>query len=181
MRNLRARVALGLGGNVGEVETALRRALAQLAGSIDDLRVASLYRSCAVSPLPGQPDFLNTAAVGTSRLPADALLALGKALELAAGRRRGPRFGPRPLDVDLLLYGDLRSDRPELTLPHPRLAERAFVLAPLAELVPELRVPPAGLPVAELLSRLAASPAGGPAAVAGPAVERLAWSRPPHS
>jgi 7,8-dihydro-6-hydroxymethylpterin-pyrophosphokinase len=82
------------------------------------------------------------------------VLALAKALELAAGRRRGARFGPRPLDVDLLLYGDRRVDSPELTLPHPRLRERRFMLAPLAEIAPAWPVPPDGATVAELLGRL---------------------------
>jgi 7,8-dihydro-6-hydroxymethylpterin-pyrophosphokinase len=82
------------------------------------------------------------------------LLALAKALELAAGRRRGPRFGPRPLDIDLLLYGDLQMSTPELTLPHPRLRERRFVLAPLAEIAPDWRVPPDGARVGDLLAAL---------------------------
>jgi 7,8-dihydro-6-hydroxymethylpterin-pyrophosphokinase len=94
------------------------------------------------------------------------VLALGKALELAAGRRPGARFGPRPLDVDLLLYGDLRSDAAEMTLPHPRLRERRFVLAPLAEIAPDLALPPDGARVAELLARLGDDPAG---------VERCEW------
>jgi 2-amino-4-hydroxy-6-hydroxymethyldihydropteridine diphosphokinase len=171
-----AEVALGLGGNLGDVETALRRALAHLAGSIDGLRIASLYRSRAVSPLPAQPDFLNTAAIGTTRLAADALLALAKALELGAGRRRGPRHGPRPLDIDLLLYGALASDRPELTLPHPRLADRAFVLAPLAEIAPDLRVPPEHRTVAELLGRLTEALARDPS---GAALARHPSGAPP--
>ncbi len=156
----------------------MRRALAQLAGAVDDLQVASLYRTRAVSPLPDQPDYLNTAALGTTRLPADALLALAKALELAAGRRRGPRCGPRPLDIDLLLYGAAESAAPELTLPHPRLAERAFVLVPLAELAPDLRVPPGQHTIAELLGRLTAAPASGGPTGAAP-LERLPWSRDP--
>lgn len=99
------------------------------------------------------------------------MLALAKALELAAGRTRGVRFGPRPLDVDLLLYGEMRLDDPELTLPHPRLRERRFVLAPLAEIAPDLIVPsgpPDGATVAELLARL------GPMGVED-AVERVEW------
>ena len=82
------------------------------------------------------------------------MLALAKALERAAGRRRGARFGPRPLDVDLLVYGDRLSAAPELTLPHPRLRERRFMLAPLAEIAPDSRLPPDGARVAELLARL---------------------------
>jgi 2-amino-4-hydroxy-6-hydroxymethyldihydropteridine diphosphokinase len=134
------------------------------------LRVASLYRSRAVSPLstPPQPDYLNTAALARTALPPDAVLAVAKALELAAGRTRGVRFGPRPLDIDLLLYGDVRRDDPELTLPHPRLRDRRFVLAPLAEISPGLSVPPDGATVAELLARL--GPMG-----AADGVEKVAW------
>jgi 2-amino-4-hydroxy-6-hydroxymethyldihydropteridine diphosphokinase len=90
---------------------------------------------------------------GASLEPGE-LLALAKALELAAGRRRGARFGPRPLDIDLLLYGDLQISTPELTLPHPRLRERRFVLEPLAEIAPDLRIPPDGARVRDLLARL---------------------------
>lgn len=101
----------------------------------------------------------------TSLKPGE-LLALAKALELAAGRRRGVRFGPRPLDVDLLLYGDLETSSPELTLPHPRLRERRFVLEPLAEIAPDFPVPPDGAAVRDLLARLPPEPA----------VERIEWS-----
>ena len=78
-------------------------------------------------------------ATATTALSADDLLGLTKALEWRAGRRPGPRRSPRPLDIDLLLYGDETSDRPELRLPHPRLEHRRFVLQPLADLAPELR------------------------------------------
>jgi 2-amino-4-hydroxy-6-hydroxymethyldihydropteridine diphosphokinase len=150
-------VVLALGGNVpglwGPVERTLILALSRLQLLFADLRVASLYRSTAVSPVP-QPDYLNTVAVGRTDLQPDAVLAICKALEWEAGRRRNVRFGPRPLDVDILLWGDRVSDRPELTLPHPRLRERRFVLEPLAEIAPELRVPPDGATVQELLARL---------------------------
>jgi 2-amino-4-hydroxy-6-hydroxymethyldihydropteridine diphosphokinase len=162
-------VALGLGGNVGhrgEIEATLRQALERLQESLGELRVASLYRGAAVSPLP-QPEFWNTAAVGRTSLAPEAVLAIAKALEMAAGRRPGPRFGPRPLDIDLLLYGDLRSPAPELTLPHPRLAERRFVLAPLTEIAPDLPIPPFETTAAELLRRL---PPG------APPLARLGWS-----
>lgn len=163
-------VALGLGGNVGspgEIAAVLRQALDRLREHLGELRVASLYRGPAVSTLP-QPDFLNTAAVGRTALPPEAVLAIAKALEMAAGRRPGPRFGPRPLDIDLLLHGSLRSTAEELTLPHPRLGERRFVLAPLAEIAPDLPIPPPlGASPAELLRRLPPD---------APAVERLAWN-----
>jgi len=128
------------------------------------LRIASLYRTAAVSPIP-QPDYLNTAVLASVSLEPGELLALAKALELAAGRRRGARFGPRPLDVDLLLYGDRQSSAPELTLPHPRLRERRFVLEPLAEIAPDLQIPPDGARVSDLLARLPP----------GEVVERVEW------
>jgi len=142
---------------VGEVEQTLGRALRQLEASLGPLRIASLYRSAPASPV-AQPDFLNTAALAHTALEPEAVLALAKALERAAGRRRGLRFGPRPLDVDLLLYGDRWSAAPELTLPHPRLRERRFMLEPLAEIAPDWPVPPDGATVRELLSRLGETP-----------------------
>jgi 2-amino-4-hydroxy-6-hydroxymethyldihydropteridine diphosphokinase len=101
--------------------------------------------------------------VGETTLSPAALLAVLKALELTAGRRRAsaaslPRWGPRPLDIDLLLYGELQSDRPELTLPHPGLRTRRFVLEPLAEIAPHLPVPPDHRTVRELLAALPAGP-----------------------
>jgi 2-amino-4-hydroxy-6-hydroxymethyldihydropteridine diphosphokinase len=142
----------------------LTAALRQLAGTLGPLRVASLYRSAPISPIP-QPDFLNTAVVARTALAPEEVLSLAKALELAAGRWRGARFGPRPLDVDLLLYADRLSAAPELTLPHPRLRERRFMLAPLAEIAPGWPVPPDGALVAELLARLEDRQA----------VERIEW------
>lgn len=141
------------------------RALRQLEAALGPLLVASLYRSRPVSAIP-QPDYLNTAVVAHASLAPEEVLALAKALERAAGRRRGPRFGPRPLDVDLLLYGDLQLESPHLTLPHPRLRERRFVLEPLAEIAPDLRVPPDGATARELLETLEAD-----------GVERVGWSR----
>lgn len=151
----------------------MRRAIADLERLLGELEVAPLYLTAPVSPI-AQPDFYNTVVLGTLRrrsggdlAPApEEILAYGQALERRAGRRRGERFGPRPLDVDLLFVGDQRRDRPELTLPHPRLTERRFVLAPLADLRPDLRLPPGGETVRRLLDRL------GPAQ----AVERIGWN-----
>jgi 2-amino-4-hydroxy-6-hydroxymethyldihydropteridine diphosphokinase len=136
-----------------------------LAGILADLRVAPLYRSTPESGAD-QPDYLNTAAVGYSLTPPAELLARLKKLEYLAGRRAGPRHGPRVLDIDLLLYGTEISDLPELRLPHPRLRDRGFVLVPLAEIAPEWPVPPDGVTVFELLERLRDQPR----------LEPLSWS-----
>ncbi len=135
---------------------------------LQPLRTAPLFRTRPLGELP-QPPYLNTAVVGRPLLPPDELLAVAKALELAAGRRAGPRHGPRRLDVDLLLYGDQISDRPELTLPHPGLRERRFALAPLAEIAPDLPIPPDGVTVAELLAGVGNEGW----------VERIPWQEPP--
>lgn len=142
---------LGLGGNLGEVARTLRGAVAQLEHCLGPLTVAPLYRSLPRSPV-AQPDFLNTALVGRTSLSPEAILAMAKLLEQRAGRRRGRRLGPRPLDIDLLFVGTEHRRRPELTLPHPRLAERRFVLAPLAAVAPHRSLLADGPTVAEMLA-----------------------------
>jgi 2-amino-4-hydroxy-6-hydroxymethyldihydropteridine diphosphokinase len=151
------RVAIGLGGNVGDPLFWFRIAARLFAALIDDLQAAPLYRTQPVSG-PPQPSFLNTVVMGAARAPAVDLLAVGKALERAAGRTSGPRFGPRPLDVDLLLLDEVVAGGAELVLPHPRLRERRFALAPLVDLEPELRIPPDGRTARELLASLPAEP-----------------------
>lgn len=144
-----------MGGNLGAPRRTFATALARLSERLGPLEVAPLYRTAPVSPIP-QPDFLNTAVLAA--LPEGSpggLLSFLQALERAAGRDpQAPRWGPRPLDLDLLLWGDTELATPELQIPHPRLRERRFVLAPLADLAPELPVPPDGATVAELLARL---------------------------
>lgn len=111
-----------------------------------------------MSPIP-QPEYLNTVALGVSTLSAEALLAGALAVEVELGRRRdGRRDAPRTIDIDLLLVGDELRPGPGLELPHPRLRERRFVLAPLADLAPDLPLPPDGATPRELLARLPARP-----------------------
>ena len=131
------RAYLGLGSNLGDRESNLRAAVAAL----PDLHAVSpVYESAPVGG-PPQDNFLNAvAALDTDRSPRQ-LLELARSLEGAAGRLRTVRWGPRTLDVDLLLVDDMEVDEPDLVVPHPRIAERAFVLAPLADLDPSL-VPP---------------------------------------
>jgi len=128
---------IGLGANLGDARSALRTAVQALdaLAQVQVLRVSSLYRSAPVDA--EGPDFLNAVALASTTLAPLAVLYALQALEQAAGRERPWRNAPRTLDLDVLLYGDARLDTPELTVPHPRMHERAFVLLPLAELAPE--------------------------------------------
>lgn len=146
-------VFLGLGSNLGDREAAIVGALARLAGRGVSVRARS--STWLTEPVGGPPQgfFLNAAAgVETGLAPLE-LLAAALEVEREMGRVRRERNGPRTIDVDLLLYGDRRVDEPGLTLPHPRLHERRFVLAPLAEIAPTLVHPVLGLTIAELLER----------------------------
>jgi 2-amino-4-hydroxy-6-hydroxymethyldihydropteridine diphosphokinase len=133
--------ALGLGGNLGDVAGSFVEALRRLAAAPGArlARVSSVYRTPPWGKLD-QPSFLNMAALIETQAPARALLALCLDIERAMGRRRLERWGPRTIDIDILTYGDKRIDEPDLKVPHPRLCERAFALAPLAEIAPRLRV-----------------------------------------
>ena len=125
---------LALGSNLGDRREQLRRALAALAErGVSVRRVSSLYETEPMY-VADQPAFLNAAILVDTWLTPEELLRAAKDVELALGRQPRQRFGPRELDVDLLLYGDERRATPELTLPHPRMQERPFVQAPLAEL-----------------------------------------------
>lgn len=142
---------VGLGSNLDDPVRQVRSALAELARLPRTHLVASssLYRSPPMGP-PDQPDFVNAVAGLLTTLSPEELLRATQAIEDAHGRRRdATRWGPRTLDLDLLLYGELRRTDEALTLPHPGLAERPFVLIPLLELAPGLRLP-GGPPVARL-------------------------------
>jgi len=146
---------VALGANLGDAAAALRQAMETM-HRWDGTRVtarSSLYRTAPVDA--GGPDYVNAVAQLATELPAPELLRALQDLELAAGRERPYRHAPRTLDLDLLLYGDARIDSPRLTVPHPRMAERAFVLVPLAEIAPD---------------RVSAAALG---AVAGQAIARL--------
>jgi len=133
--------ALGLGGNIGDVVAAFVAALARLgsASGLDLIALSSVYRTPPWGKLD-QPDFLNMAALVETTLPARELLELCLDVERGLGRERRERWGPRLIDIDLLTYGDAAIDEPGLKVPHPRLAERAFALAPVAEVAPRLLV-----------------------------------------
>jgi len=134
---MRETVYIGLGANLGDREAALRAALAAI-GALPGtrvLRVSPLYRSAPVDA--GGPDYLNAVAELATTLAPEALLRALQAIEHAAGRERPYRNAPRTLDLDILWFGRREIATAELTVPHPRMAERAFVLRPLADLVPE--------------------------------------------
>jgi 2-amino-4-hydroxy-6-hydroxymethyldihydropteridine diphosphokinase len=146
-------IYLGLGSNLGDRALNLRRALAALRA---DFAIDAVSRCYETEPayVLDQPRFYNLAGRGATRLsPLEALHAL-KRLETHLGREPGVRFGPRVMDMDLLFYSDVILDTPELTLPHPRLAERAFVLVPLAEIAPDFVHPVLQLTITQLRDRL---------------------------
>ena len=154
MASLAATVYLSLGANLGDRLANLRLALARLQTLARLEDVSSLYETEPQGP-SDQPLFLNAVCRVSTGLEPQALLRFLKNLEREIGRPpAGQRWGPRPIDLDILLYDDRVLDAPELTVPHPRLAERAFVLVPLCELAPELRHPLLGKTMKELLSSL---------------------------
>ena len=152
------RAWIGLGSNQDGPARQVATALDELDAvpGIRVLRRSRLYRTPPWGPIADQPDYANAVAELEASLGPRDLLAALQGLEDAHGRVRRERWGPRTLDLDLLLYDDLTMDTDDLTLPHPRLAGRAFVLVPLAELAPGLRVPGAGA-VADLLARVDAA------------------------
>ncbi|MCC7486487.1 MAG: 2-amino-4-hydroxy-6-hydroxymethyldihydropteridine diphosphokinase [Burkholderiales bacterium] len=136
---------IALGGNLDGPAARIRRALAELARLPHTrlVRASALYRNPAVGG-PRQPDFVNAVAKIATRLAPRELLERLLEIEARHGRTRSVPNAPRTLDLDLALYGDAVIDEPGLTVPHPRLAERAFVLVPLAEIAPGARVPGRG-------------------------------------
>ncbi len=133
---------LGLGANLGDREANIREALRKLdlLPTIDVKTVSSLIETTPVG-ITEQPDFLNAAAEIETTLTPHRLLEAILAVEKDLGRERTLRWGPRVIDIDILIYEDKQIKSPSLTLPHPRLTERAFALAPLAEIAPDLVVP----------------------------------------
>lgn len=139
------RACIGLGSNLDDPVRQVRSALDAL-GQLPFSHLMSrsrLYRSEPVGP-PGQPQYVNAAAMLQTGLAADDLLAALQDIERQQGRVRDVRWGPRTIDLDLLLYGDAVITGPTLTVPHPRLHERAFVLRPLLDIAPALEIPGLG-------------------------------------
>jgi 2-amino-4-hydroxy-6-hydroxymethyldihydropteridine diphosphokinase len=150
-----ARAYVGLGANLGDREATISRAV-ELLGEQDGIEVLAVSTLRETDPVgvEDQPRFLNGAAALETTLRPGALLEVLLGVERTLGRvRDGVRFGPRTIDLDLLLYGDETVDEPGLTVPHPRLHERRFALEPLAEVAPGLVIPGRGR-VSDLLARL---------------------------
>ena len=149
-----SRAVIGLGANLGEPAAQLRAAIAAIArlSGTRILKASSLYRTAPVG-YAAQPAFVNAAVAIETTLAPRALLDALLAIERSAGRERTFKDAPRTLDLDILLYGDRTIDEPGLAVPHPRLYERAFALAPLVEIEPEAVVPGRGR-AADLLAAL---------------------------
>lgn len=153
MMNRSTTIYIGLGSNLGDRVARLREAVVRLSQIIDVTRVSRLY---VHAPLGYVSDdaFINAVVEGRTTLkPLDLLAELQK-IERAMGRRRGIQYGPRPIDLDILFYGAAQMESLELTIPHPRLAERAFVLKPLAEIAPNLMHPVLYYTITQLLSNV---------------------------
>ncbi len=137
---------VGLGANLGDARQALQQAAHQLASAdgIGELRLSPLYRTAPVES--SGPDYINAVASLRTRLAPHELLDVLQHIERLHGRERPYRNAPRTLDLDLLLYGGQRIDTPRLTVPHPRMHLRAFVLRPLLDLAPEMRLQGKSLP-----------------------------------
>jgi 2-amino-4-hydroxy-6-hydroxymethyldihydropteridine diphosphokinase len=135
-----AEVYLALGSNLGDRHANLAAAITRLRPQVAVAQISAIYES-EPAYVDDQPRFLNAVLRGRTQLPPTALLAFLKTIEHELGRLPGPRFGPRLIDLDILLYADMLITTDRLTIPHPRMAERPFVLVPLAEIAPDL-IPP---------------------------------------
>lgn len=149
-------VYLGLGSNLGDRERNLVAALRRIEPLARVEAVSRLYEADPVGP-QGQPPYLNAACRVVTGLPPRGLLRHLREVEHEIGRRRGERWGPRPIDIDLLLYGDFVIDEPELRVPHAELAKRAFVLLPLTEIAADVVHPELHETIAALAKKIESS------------------------
>jgi 2-amino-4-hydroxy-6-hydroxymethyldihydropteridine diphosphokinase len=150
-------VALALGSNVGDRLDHLRKAVTAIASCIDVTAISSVYET-APAYVTDQPAFLNATLIGTTKIEPLALLWTLKDIENELGRTPTFRYGPRVIDIDIIFYGNAVFEMAELTLPHPRVHERDFVLRPLSEIEPSLTHPKTGQTVTEMLALLPSSP-----------------------
>ncbi len=146
---------LSLGSNLGSREENLKQALDLISHRLRLGMVSGIYDTKPIGNNPDQPRFLNMACEVTTMLPPSALLALLQGFELKLGRLPGKKNAARPIDIDILLCGDLVLDTPVLTIPHPRMAEREFVLVPMSEIAPDAEHPVLHKTIKELLKAVA--------------------------
>jgi len=146
-------VYLALGSNLGDRRANLAEALKQLQSYVI-LDVLSTVYETEPAYVTDQPNFYNMVLRGTTTLSPQALLHRLKSIEQDLGRQQTVRYGPRPIDIDILLYGEMQLTTPDLVIPHPRMTERAFVLIPLAQIAPDLIIPGQWETVKQLAERL---------------------------
>lgn len=144
-------VLLGMGSNLGDRVRNIELALGHLVEHVKLESISTIYES-EPEEVKDQPWFLNLVCAGVTRLKQWDLLEYVHEVEKKLGRERGPRYGPRVIDIDILAYDDLVMAEPDLEIPHPRMAERGFVLVPLAEIAPEWRHPVSGMTADEMLA-----------------------------
>ena len=147
------KIALALGSNVGDRLSYLKAAVKALEPYVDVTAKSRIYET-APAYVSDQPAFLNAVVMGTTKLEPLALLWLLKDIESEIGRQPTFRYGPRVIDIDIIFYGDTVMETPELTIPHPRLAERDFVLRPLCDIAATWKHPQSGKTVEEMLALL---------------------------
>lgn len=145
-------VYLALGSNVGNRRAHLLAAIDQLEQQVRVEQVSAIYET-EPAYVTDQPRFYNTVLRGSTCLTPAELLHFAKSIEQRMGREEGQRYYPRPIDIDILAYGDLQLAQPDLIIPHPRITERAFVLVPLAEIAPDLVLPGQPDPTVTLAQR----------------------------
>ncbi len=148
-----SQVYLALGSNLGDRRANLAEALKQLQPHVI-LDVLSAVYETEAAYVTDQPNFYNMVLRGTTTLSPQTLLHRLKSIEQDLGRQQTIRYGPRPIDIDILLYGEMQLATPDLVIPHPRMTERAFVLIPLAEIAPDLIIPGQWETVKQLAERL---------------------------